>query len=180
MSTVMYDSTDYTSIPTGATMVAGYIDGRYAWSSDAWNSFPNARKVKIAVFPTTQGGDVLDVENGDATPAQAVSWVQARRNAGADPVVYCNRSTWPQVTQAFTAAGVAQPLYWIADWTWAAHIPSGAVACQWGAYGRFDVSEVGPDWPGGAQAEAAQQLILVRAQLKQIGEQLAGIVSSLE
>jgi hypothetical protein len=92
------------------------------------------------------------VETGDATPAQAPGWVKARRAAGADPTVYCSASLWPTVRAAFTAAGVAQPHYWIAHYDGDPTIPAGAVAKQYvdppNSGGHWDLSAVAGHWPG--------------------------------
>lgn len=148
----LYDSVTAADIPATAAMVAGYIDGDYAWSEADWKLHPGAQLVRIAVFPGTDAGQVLDVETGDATPGQSVSWVRARRTAGTDPTVYCALSAWPAVRAAFGAARVTEPHYWVADWTGARHLPAGAVACQYAdprtSGGHFDLSMVGAHWPG--------------------------------
>lgn len=140
----MYDSVTATAIPTNAAVVAGYVDGAYAWSKADWARFPESVKVRIAVFARTNDGHVLDVENGDATPAQAPGWVRMRRAAGLDPIVYCNASTWPSVISAFSSAGIAGPHYWIAQYDGNPAIPSGAVAKQYndppGSGGEYDIS----------------------------------------
>lgn len=147
----MYDSTTASDIPTSAPMVAGYIDGLYAWSMADWARFPAAVKVRIAVFATTNDGDVLDVEQGDATPSQAPAWVTMRRAAGDDPTVYVNLSNVDATRAAFAAAGVRQPHYWLAHYDNDPTIPPGYVAKQYadealiGAH--YDLSSVGPGWP---------------------------------
>lgn len=149
----MYDSTHPEAIPLTARMVAGYVDGLYAWLPAAWARFPNAVHVRIAVFPSTNGGQVLDVEQGDATPAQAPGWVRMRRAAGVDPSVYCNTSTWPAVQAEFARQGVAQPHYWVAHYGAGPNIPAGAIAVQYadpaaGSGGQWDISAVADFWPG--------------------------------
>lgn len=152
MTRTMYDSVTADSIPVSATMVAGYVDGRYANIPAMRTRFPHARIVEIAVFHTTDDGQVLDVETGDATPAQSVSWVQMRRRAGADPSVYCNTSVLPSVITEFKNAGVSQPHYWIAHWDNVATLPAGAVAKQYAdskmVGHEYDVSVVVDYWPG--------------------------------
>jgi hypothetical protein len=71
-----------------------------------------------------------------------------RRRAGCDPSVYCALSTWPAVRQAFAAAGVPEPHYWIASWNASQVIPPGAVALQYEAMGSYDLSLVDAYWPG--------------------------------
>jgi hypothetical protein len=149
---IMYDSVTPSAIPTNAALVAGYVDGRYAWSGAEWARFPHSVKVRIATRASTNDGHVLDVEQGDATPTQATRWVVMRRAAGVDPSVYCNASTWPSVRAAFESAGVAPPHYWIAHYDGLTAIPSGAVAKQYNdpprSGGNYDISAVADYWPG--------------------------------
>jgi hypothetical protein len=117
MTRIMRDSTSAADIPADTPMVAGYVDGRYAWSAADWQRFPHAVRVGIAVHAWTNQGDVLDVEQGDATPAQAPGWVGARRAAGAvRPTIYCNRGNVGAVADALHAAGVdpAHCAIWLA------------------------------------------------------------------
>ena len=149
----MYDSVDPFAIPTTAAMVAGYVDGTYAWPASGWARFPNAVKVRIAVFSGTNDGHVLDCEAGDTPPAQCPGWVQMRRAAGADPTVYCAESLWGAVQNSFAAAGVAQPHYWVAAYPGSgANVPPGAVAHQYAdsatSGGDWDLSAVLDYWPG--------------------------------
>lgn len=145
---IMYDSVNPTAIPRDAQMVAGYVNGPYKWKDTDWALFPHAVHVGIAVRAAYNGGEVLDVEIGDATPAQAPGWVQMRRAAGVDPSVYCNSSTWPEVRAAFSAAGVAAPHYWIAHYDGNPAIPNGAVAKQYQNTTGWDLSSVADYWPG--------------------------------
>jgi hypothetical protein len=143
--TTMYDSVTAADIPASALFVAGYVDGRYAWSAADWNRFPNALRLGISVFGNT--ADVLDVETGDATPSDAVQWVaNARAHGRPYPGVYCNASAWPTVRATFDAHQVAEPWYWIADYDNRRDIPSGAVAKQYindpASGGHFDLSVI--------------------------------------
>jgi hypothetical protein len=149
----LYDSTTATDIPRTAAMVAGYLPpSEFAWSAADWARFPGAVKVRIAVRATTNDGHVLDVEKGDATPEQAPGWVVMRREAGADPSIYCGVSTWPAVKAAFAAAKVAPPHYWIAHYDGDPTIPAGAIAKQYrdppNSGGHWDLSAVADYWPG--------------------------------
>ena len=144
----MYDSVNPARIPRDAQMVAGYVNGKYKWSATDWALFPHAVHVGIAVRASFNGGEVLDVEIGDATPAEAPGWVQMRRAAGVDPTVYCNSSTWPTVVRAFDAAGVPAPHWWIAHYDGNPAIPRGAVAKQYQNTANWDVSSVVDHWPG--------------------------------
>lgn len=154
MTRLMYDSTQPGAIPEDAEMVAGYLSpSPYAWSVNEWDRFPNAVQVRIAVRASTNDGHVLDVEKGDATPAEAPGWVSMRRTAGADPSVYCSMSSWPAVMAAFVAAGVKQPHYWVAAYPGIGdNVPTGAVAHQFAdslsSGGDYDLSAVLDFWPG--------------------------------
>jgi hypothetical protein len=131
-------------------MVAGYLDGRYAWTTTEWGLFPHAVHVEIAVFSATTGGDVIDCESGDATPAQAAAWVRKRKAAGYDrPTVYCSRSVVPAVRQATGTLALGRDYdIWVADYTNAAHQVAGCAATQYQNTAHWDVSAVYDDgWP---------------------------------
>lgn len=147
----MYDSTNPNDIPATAQMVAGYIDGEFAWPADGWDRFPAQGCVTIATQPGTNAGDVLDCETGDATPADCPGWIRMRKDAGlATPTIYCSRSAMVAVAQA--CGGLIYDL-WVADWTGEPHEVLGAAATQYaspgtGANGHYDVSAVYDDaWP---------------------------------
>lgn len=151
MTRTMYDAVTPKNIPRDAQMVAGYLNGPYAWKTSDWAMFPNAVHVGISVRADFHAGQVLDVEPGDATPAQAVDWVLARRSAGMDPTIYCNMSTYPYVESEFVRRGVMGPYYWIAR-------PGGSLvttavgrrcfAVQYSFDGIYDRSVVADFWPG--------------------------------
>ena len=147
---VMYDGIVPGEVPAGAQLYAAYLDGTWADYPAMVARFPNAVHVSIAVSSGYNGGQVLDVENGDATPAESVNWVLMRRAAGTDPTVYCSLSTWPGVRSAFSARGVAPPHYWVADYSLGNNpaIPAGAIALQYADRGGYDVSVVADYWPG--------------------------------
>ena len=115
---IIYDSTNPYDIPTSAEAVAPYVDGLYGpehkalgsatgWDEAAISRFPNAVKIGIAVFASTNDGRALDVERYDATPAQAPGWVHMRIAAGAKLplLIYCNRSNGAAVESALDGGG---------------------------------------------------------------------------
>lgn len=154
MTRTMYDGVTASRLPANAQMVAGYVDGLYKWSAADWARFPNAVKVRIAVFHTTNDGHVLDCEPGNCTPAQAVDWVLMRRRAGVDPTVYCNQQDekvgWPAVRAAFQARGVPEPHYWVAKYDGVQAIPAGAIGKQYedDETNGWDLSVIADHWPG--------------------------------
>jgi hypothetical protein len=152
--TLLYDSDQPASIPDGV-WAAGYVDGyaagpRYWGAPGAWDRFPGAKR--IAVFASTNDGDVLDVESGDATPDQVPGWVSRRRNAGVlVPWVYCNRSNRRAVELQLNSAGILsdQVALWIATLDGTQTVPVGPyiiAAVQYAnsasSGGHYDISIV--------------------------------------
>jgi len=121
--TTMYDGIN--SLAAGiarafpqAAKVAGYADGLYAWTQAEWDLFPHADHVKIAVRASTNAGDVLDVERGDATPDGTAGWIAMRKAAGLyRPTIYCSLSVVPAV-RAGTGKYILGKDYdiWVADY----------------------------------------------------------------
>ncbi|ROP36297.1 hypothetical protein [Saccharothrix texasensis] len=160
---VMYDSVNASAIPANAAMVAGYVDGRYAWSQKDWDRFPNAVRVTISAVGAAVAM-VGDVERGCIWPvANAVPWVLRARAAGYDPTIYVNElNDWRPCREAFRAAGVPEPHWWVANYDGRQTIPAGAVAKQyahphdgdgvadrpWETGGHYDLSVVADYWPG--------------------------------
>lgn len=146
----MYDgiASDAAVIPTGAQIVAGYVDGNYAWSTKDWARFPHAIHVTIAAHPGTNAGTVGDGPPDNGTWAQWVQWTVRRRAAGTDPTMYTNGSSWAAGKAAFAAAHVAEPHWWIADYDGDPTIPAGAIAKQYQSTDRWDLSSVADHWPG--------------------------------
>ncbi len=173
----MFDSVTAANIPYDAQIVAGYIDGRYAWKASDWALFPKSVKVKIAVNASTNDGNVLDVEAGNATPEGAVSWVRMRRISGQTPTVYCNLSTWQSVKDAFAAAGENEPLYWLAYWNENEDLPPGTVAHQYKNTPGFDLSIVADRWDGVDQPDNVLGVTIPNSTLK---GKLSDIIKELQ
>ncbi len=159
----LYDAIAPTAdtIPAYAKMVAGYVSGAdhsYWWTAGDWARWPEAAHVRIDTDASAAlNSDVLDVENGDATVADAVSWVRTRQSAkGWWSFVYCNASTLPALQAAMKAAGLTKVGYWMADWSLteaeaAAKLTGDIVAVQYaspstGAPAGHDVSVSNKTW----------------------------------
>lgn len=145
----MFDSTTPGEIPADAEVVAGYVDGLYRWSDADWARFPNAAKVRIAVFPTTNDGDVLDCESWDARPRECPGWLAMRMAAKPGRyAIYCNVSTIAEVRAA--CAGIPFD-WWAAHYTGVPHLEDGSVATQWTDHGpngsNLDISLCAAGWP---------------------------------
>lgn len=174
MTRTMYDSTTAADIPLSAELVAGYIDGVYAWSAADWAMHAGKPQVRIAVFPTTNDGQVLDLEPGNGDASVAVAWARMRRAAGQrDVTIYCFSDAGPvgfrisDVRDAFDAAGEPRPLFWVAQWDNdpSTFDPAGdptIVAKQYAGSGQtgghYDASIVADFWPGVDAASASTDI----------------------
>ena len=156
----MYDGINPSTVPLGADVYAGYVNGRWPTYASFIAKFPQAQHVSISVF-SSGDAQVLDVENGDATASDVPAWVTRQRSLGTERVtVYCSRIGspgygWADVIAACHAAGVALPDFWIADYTGAPHSLTldgvTAVAVQWTDHGGYDESVINdPTWPAAA------------------------------
>lgn len=148
MTTIeMYDATNASLIPPGQ-LLAGYINGKYQSYYQIASDHPTSTVLTITVKAKNSDGsyviaDILDIENLDATPDEAPGWTQAMR-ALHRPIIwnYCSRlGTWPDTKSAFVSANVAQPDYWVADYTGQPHLLPGTVSTQWTDHlDEYDIS----------------------------------------
>lgn len=120
------------------SLTAGYLPpSSYADSSQRCGG----TDVKIDVAGVHPEGDVLDVEQGDATPDQAPGWVKSHNatHPAYPGIIYCNRGTITAVANALAAANlqvVRDYRWWIAtlDGTERVADMTGVTAIQvWGA-----------------------------------------------
>jgi hypothetical protein len=121
----MYDSIEVSQIPAGAPAVAGYTSGNWPTFASLARLFPHARRLSIAVN-AGQDADVLDVEAGDATIAQAAAWVRRKKSRGAArPALYAAASNMGALLHAVEAAGITRASVRL----WSAHYGAGAHIC---------------------------------------------------
>lgn len=140
------------------SLTAGYANGSFHASSQ--ESGPT--DVLIDVNGSVPGADVLDIENGDATPQQAATWVHGHNAHGGTnypAILYVNRSNIHVVANVLTAIGLQVDRdykWWISTLDGTTTVPdmTGVVAVQaWNA-GNFaprniDLSIVYDDaWKG--------------------------------
>ena len=119
----MYDSVDVAEIPPHAAAVAGYVGGRWPTFERLVVEFPFARRLSIAVA-SSEDAECLDVERGDAAPADAPAWVERQRARGVKrPVVYSSVSVAPAVLAALREAGIQRRAVrvWTAHYTGEPH-----------------------------------------------------------
>lgn len=174
----MYDSISADTDPAGAQLYAGYVDGSWPDYGDVVTRFPGAVHVPIATNPHHLMGVVLDVEKGDATPAQAPAWCRGRRQSGIDPTVYCSMDAWSTVRAAFRSAGEPEPHWWIAHWGSDHTIPAGAVAVQHTNMANYDISAVADYWPGIDPAPEEDPLPYTLAQITEAAR--VGALAAIE
>lgn len=130
MTRIMYDSTTVDAIPRDATAVAGYVGGNFHTFPTLRRRFRKANKLSIAVN-ASEDAACLDVEPGDATPGEVVSWVLRQHARGEQrPVIYASRDNMPAVIDALEQHGMsrASVRLWSAHYGAGAHI-CGAVSC---------------------------------------------------
>ncbi len=134
----MYDAVTPDNIPKSAEVVAGYVDGYYAWPGEAWDRWPDALKVLITVAGSIRG-NVADVESGSMTSDEARKWIEAKHHAGMrESTVYCSRSSLEAVRAACEGQDYS---IWVADWTGSPHPVHDTVATQYrNADNLYDLS----------------------------------------
>lgn len=122
---VMFDDVTVDLIPAKAEAVAGYVGGSFTTWPQIVARFPHAHKLSIAVN-TSEDARCLDVEPGDANPADAPAWLrrQQKRNPHSVPVIYASISAMPEVVAAMKRAGIKRDEYllWSAHYTFHAHL----------------------------------------------------------
>lgn len=89
---------------------AGYVNGSWPNATQNAKRFGSSKRlVSIDVNGGFPSADVLDVENGDATPATAPEWIEKRIAGGYNKeylgVIYCNRGNITAVFNAMAAKG---------------------------------------------------------------------------
>lgn len=139
--TLMYDSVTLSAIPGNAAAVAGYVDGYWPTFPDVQKGWPHAHHLSIAVTAKADA-DCLDVEQGDASPAQAPAWVKRQLRRGvARPVVYSSVSQMPAVLAALKRSHVprSRVRVWTAHYTGKPHRCT--AACGFGFDGVADATQ---------------------------------------
>lgn len=122
MTVEMFDSTNPAAIPANAQAAAGYVGGRWPTYAAIKAAHPTIPVLAIAI-DATEDGDVLDVESGDASPADCPGWFVRQKARGLWlPKFYANLSTMPAVMAALSAVPRAQFGLWAAHYTYSSHV----------------------------------------------------------
>lgn len=118
----MTDSTNVADLPNVGSAYAGYVGGNYHTWPALIARFPNTPCLSIAIN-ASEMAQCLDVEKGDATPAQVPGWLDrhAKERPGEVAVIYTSAS---QVHDVRAAAGRRRYLLWTAHYTGSSHLCS--------------------------------------------------------
>lgn len=147
----------YAAWPNG---VAIYANGRFAWTAAQLARFPRFIAISVTGVPATAAfARCLDVEKGDASPADVPHFLDSRRHRfGAHSgLIYASRSLLAEIWEALD--GRPEPEWWIPTldnhpWTpaelhenivtkWKVPISEAKIrAIQWQDNGTFDGSSV--------------------------------------
>lgn len=123
---LLFDDVTVSLLPAGYDAYAAYADGAFKNAAQVQARFPKAAVLSIDVNGTDTSADALDIENGDATNATAVSWVRAKTAAKAKlVVVYTSVSNVNDLVAVLTNAGITRTEYKI----WSAHYGAGTHIC---------------------------------------------------
>jgi hypothetical protein len=140
----MFDSVTVSEIPADAKAAAGYVGG--SWPTFASGALrqrcAHARLVSIAVN-SGEEAECLDVEPGDATPADAPAWVRRQHSRGIErPAVYAAAGEMGAVLSALDAAGIHPDEYRV----FTAHVGNGKHLCGPSTCGLIDVKAHATQW----------------------------------
>ncbi|HZR50130.1 MAG TPA: hypothetical protein VFB06_11480 [Streptosporangiaceae bacterium] len=130
---IMFDSITPDLLPTGAGYCyAGYVSGRWPDIGTIRQRFPHARTLSIAI-DAAHDADALDIETGDATPADAAAWYERQRARGVTrPCLYASADLMQRnVVPLIEASGIARSAVrlWSAHYSYKAHI-CGPASCR--------------------------------------------------
>lgn len=143
----MYDAVTAKNMPLTGQFYLYYVDGIYANEAAVKAHAPGKRYVPCTIGHTAAAkGMILDVETGDATPADAKVWCENYPGSNTDLTIYCNSSTWASVKAALAGLST-QPNYIVAEYDGIGVIPAGAIGKQYKT-GAYDTSVIAAYWPG--------------------------------
>ena len=117
---------------TSGEAVAGYVDGHWPDFAAVARAFPHDRHLSIAAR-AADDADCLDVESGDANPAEVPGWALRQHRRGLwRPVIYASASSYPAIEEELRKAGLPGVFIrrWVADWNGLADVPAGYDAHQ--------------------------------------------------
>lgn len=140
----MFDSVSVGEIPADAKAAAGYVGGSWPTyeNGELRRRCPDARLVSIAVA-SRHDAEALDVEPGDASPADAPAWVRRQHKRGIErPIVYAAAGEMNEVLDELDAAGIHPDAYRV----FTAHVGAGKHICGPGTCGLISVKADATQW----------------------------------
>jgi hypothetical protein len=145
----MYDAIDVNELPQGGDLYAGYDDGNWPDADSIAARFPGKEVLRITVNPADNKGVIGDGPPDNGTWPEWVQWVEMRRAAGEDPWLNTNQqNNWQAGKDAFAAAGVPEPHWWVANYDGDPALPAGALMKQYASNSGYDTSSCAAYLPG--------------------------------
>jgi hypothetical protein len=136
MTTVLQGEDSVTaSAESAAAFYCFYSAGGFANGTATKAKFPG--KLYMGITPTVSdiaGADTLDIENGDATNEDAVTFVKNAKPPNLNlPTLYTSESNVAALKSTLTAAGIARSRYYLfqADWNDKDSVPAGVDIAQY-------------------------------------------------
>jgi hypothetical protein len=166
--TIGHDATaaNISALPPG--QAGGYTTGStdIVWTEEDWNNHPGAVRIDQDPNASDPTADVLDVEGGAATPADAPKWVSAaRKDIGAQtrpgqrtlPLIYTSQDNVTNVVNALVGAGIMHNVgLYVADFSLSlaeaemlvtsAGGPFPVKAVQFASNEQYDTDVFSSDW----------------------------------
>jgi hypothetical protein len=125
MTLRMADSIKVANLAGGYDCYAGYVNGFWPTFAVLKKAFPHIRLLSIAVNAGADA-DCLDIENGDATDADAPAWIRRQMKRGeARPCVYTSAGNATDLIRLIEGDGIARSQFRL----WSAHYGEGKHIC---------------------------------------------------
>lgn len=167
----MADAIVAANLPPGMDAYAGYVDGQWPDFPLIHGRYPGIPTLALTVYLANEA-EGLDIEQGDATPQDAPTFVTERTIAKVwRPVLYCSQSLLTTVQSFCTGAGLLRSAYRLlsAHYGWGGQLPGlakgqhicGPRTCgshvqadgtQWIDHGGWDESLLADDFFASAPA----------------------------
>ena len=156
----MYDSAYNDQFPRGAQAYAAYVDGSVGDQPNydyIVKTFPKAHHLSIALF-ASDDADVLDVEQGAASPGDLPAWYDRQKRRGIQrPCVYSNASTMKDtILPVLAHAKISRPSVRL----WSAHYGVGEHICGPKSCGAVPIEVDGTQWTPNALGRTLDQSLL--------------------
>ena len=153
----MFDSIDVAQIPADAVAAAGYTSGNWPTFPELVSRFPHALLLSIAVN-AGEDAEALDIEAGDATPADVGGWYARQRAKGATrPCLYGSASTMDTGIVPVVRAG---RIVRSGVRLWSAHYTNTAHICGPKSCGAVSIDMDGTQWTDRAMGRNLDQSLL--------------------